>query len=164
MNLAHLHLILNHIPVVGIPIALLFLAYGFLKQNSQLRKAALFILFGVAAIAVPVYLTGEPAEELVEHLQGVAESFIEAHEDAAVISLVLSIITGAFAFITLWYLNNESKARLLILGVLAAGCLTTVSFGYTAYLGGQVRHTELRGENATAQPENNIESQENDDD
>ncbi len=144
MNLAHVHLILNHIPVIGIPIALLFLGYGLSKKNDGTQRIALFILVGLAAVALTVYFTGEPAEELVENLPGVAESFIEAHEDAALFSLILTLIVGASALVAIWFQGDSKKSRLLNFSVFGIACLAAISLFYTANLGGKVRHTELR--------------------
>jgi len=143
MNLAHVHLMLNHIPIVGIPIALAFLVYGIYAKNQPSQRFALLVLFGLAVMVLPVYFTGEPAEEVVEHLPGVAESFIEAHEDAAMFSLVLTLITGAAAFIALWFQRDQKKSRLMNFGVMGAACLAVASLLYTANLGGKVRHTEF---------------------
>lgn len=144
MNLAHIHLILNHIPVVGIPVALAFLVYGIYIKNQPSQRFALLVLIGLAAVVLPVYFTGEPAEEVVEHLPGVAESFIEAHEDAAMVSLVLTMMTGAAAFIALLFKNDPKKSRLLNFGVIGVASFAMISLLYTANLGGKVRHTELR--------------------
>ena len=148
MNLAHVHLILNHIPVIGIPVALAFLAYGIYVKNQPSQRFALLVLFGLAAMVLPVYFTGEPAEEVVEHLPGVAESFIEAHEDAAMFSLVLTLITGVAAFVALWFQKDPKKSRLRNFGVMGIASLAVLSLLYTANLGGKVRHTELRSSSA----------------
>lgn len=144
MNLAHIHLILNHVPVIGIPVALAFLVYGIYVKNQPSQRFALLVLIGLAAVVLPVYFTGEPAEEVVEHLPGVAESFIEAHESAAMFSLVLTLMTGAAAFIALWFQKDLQKSRMLNLGVMGVAILAVLSLLYTANLGGKVRHTELR--------------------
>lgn len=144
MNFAHLHLIMNHIPLIGIPVALSFLAHGLWTKNASTQRFSLLVLFGLAAMVLPVYLTGEPAEEVVEHLPGVAESFIESHEDAAKFSLILTLATGASAFIALWFQKSESRRRLLNFGVMGIAILALSSLAYTANLGGKIRHTELR--------------------
>jgi hypothetical protein len=144
MNPAHLHLILTHIPVIGIPLGLCFLAYGFLRGSKGAMRGALFMLVAIAAIAIPTFLTGEPAEEIVEHLPGVAEPIIEQHEDAAVVSLVLTIVTGALAFGALWLGRNERFLRIAMLGTMGAAVAASISLGYTANLGGVIRHSEIR--------------------
>lgn len=148
MNLAHIHLILNHIPVVGIPIAMVFLAYGLCQKNAPAQRFALLVLIGLAAVVLPVYFTGEPAEKVIEHLPGVAESFIESHEDAAMFSLILTILSGVSACVALWFQGDPKKSRMLNLSVMGTACLSVLSLVYTANLGGKVRHTELRSGSA----------------
>lgn len=152
MNFAHIHLILNHIPVVGIPVAILFLGYGLYQKNSSAQKFAMLVLIGLSAIVLPVYFTGEPAEKLIEHLPGFAESVIEPHEDAAMISLILTLISGAAALIALWFQKDPKKSRMFNVGVLTIACIAVISLLYTANLGGKVRHTELRSDPAAQTP------------
>jgi predicted RND superfamily exporter protein len=99
-------------------------------------------------MVLPVYLTGEPAEEVVEHLPGVAESFIESHEDAAKFSLILTLATGALAFVALWFQKSESRRRLVNFGVMGLATVAFLSLAYTANLGGKIRHSELRMDSA----------------
>ncbi|MCI0564610.1 MAG: hypothetical protein MN733_39585, partial [Nitrososphaera sp.] len=68
MNLAHVHLLLNHFPVIGTVFGFLFLAYAMAKKSEELKKVSLGIFVLIALIALPVYFTGEPAEEVVKHL------------------------------------------------------------------------------------------------
>lgn len=144
MNFAHVHLLLNHIPIVGIPLALVFLIYGICLKHQPSKRFALLVLVFLALMVLPVYLTGEPAEEVVEHLPGVTESFIEPHEDMAVISLILTLTAGATACLAIWFQKDQKKSRLLNLAVTAIATLAALSLLYTANLGGKVRHTELR--------------------
>lgn len=143
MNLAYLHLILNHIPMIGMPVALTFLLYGIYSKNQSAQRFSLFVLIALAALVVPVYLTGEPAEEVVEHLPGVVESVIESHEEAAEVSLVLTLIAGFAAFVAIWFQRDVRKSRLLNLGVVGCACLAVASLVYTANLGGKIRHSEF---------------------
>jgi uncharacterized membrane protein len=143
MNLAHLHLLLNHIPVLGIPFGLLLYASGVVRKNDEIKRFAYFFTVAIALIAIPTYLTGEPAEELVEHLPGVAESLIKNHEEAAEVSLVLVLIAGALGGIKL--LVRWSKIdRLTSIGFGIALVVSAISLGYTANIGGEIRHTEIR--------------------
>lgn len=145
MNFAHLHLVLNHVPVIGIPIALLFLGFGLWTKNAATQRFSLFTLIGLAAVVLPVYLTGEPAEEAVEHLPGVIESLIESHEDGAKFSLILTLLAGATAFVALWFQKQEARRKWINLGVMGVAAVALLSLLYTANMGGKIRHTELRG-------------------
>ena len=101
MNFAHIHLLLNHIPVIGIPIVFIFLAYAIYTKNAATQKFSLWALFVLAAMVVPVYFTGEPAEDVIHNLPDFAESFVEPHEDAAMVSLIFTSLTGIAALFAL---------------------------------------------------------------
>ncbi len=98
-------------------------------------------------VTLPVFFTGEPAEELVEHLPGVGESFIESHEDAAKISLVLTLFAGLCAIVGLLF-SKHPLSRRINTGVLLTSLLAVLSLAYTANLGGKIRHSELRADTA----------------
>ncbi len=149
MNLAHIHLLLNHIPVIAVPIGLLFLAHSLWTSNLFSRKFAYLFLFLTSLSVIAVYLTGEPAEKLIEHLPGVTEAFIEPHEDAGQIALILTLIMGAASFFALLVPQQGTKARFARNAVIVTAILAIGVLSYTANLGGKVRHTEIR-ENTTS--------------
>lgn len=151
MNPAHWHLLLNHAPVIGIIIGVLLLSWGIIRNSDDLKKASLGVLVGAALLAIPVFLTGEPAEEIAEHLPGVSHAIIERHEDIAKIALVLMSLTGVVALVGLFL---RQRAQWLIPMALVFGLIAAGAIGYTANLGGQIRHTEIRADfNAAATAE-----------
>lgn len=153
MNQAHLHLLLNHIPIVGTIFCLLLLLIALLRKSDELKRVSLGGLVLVSLLTIPAYLTGEPAEKVVEHLPGVSEALIEPHEKAAFIAFLVLLVTGAVSLIGLIW----SRRRTVLPGavVTVALLLTAVTAGlmaYTANLGGQIRHTEIRaGANSATQ-------------
>ena len=150
MNIAHLHLILNHLPVLGTAFGVLLLVVGLLRKSDDLKKAGLVTFILSALLAVPVFLTGEPASDLVERLPGVSEAPIDAHEMAAKLSLVTSAALGLGALTVLLIQRWRPKyAQWSLLGVLALSLLAGSSLLYTANLGGQIRHSEIGGAAST---------------
>jgi uncharacterized membrane protein len=134
MDSTHLHLILNHFPIIGTIIATGVMAYGFFTQSDATKKAALFTWVVMALVAIPVFLTGEPAEESVEGLAGVSEAIIEQHEEAAEIALWVMEALGLLSLATLFLgFKNESIKKLFTRGAFA---LSLVTFGMMAYTGG----------------------------
>ena len=43
MNWAHMHLLINHIPVLGMVFGTLLLAYGLVKKNEEIKRVSLGI-------------------------------------------------------------------------------------------------------------------------
>jgi hypothetical protein len=72
-NGAQLHLLTNHLPVVGSLFATLVLLSGLLFKNSSVRRTGLALLAFAALTTLPAYYSGEPAEEKIEDLPGVSE-------------------------------------------------------------------------------------------
>lgn len=143
MNLPHIHLMLNHVPVLGTLFGLALLAWGIVRRNDSLQRAALLTFTVVALIAIPVYLTGEPAEEVVEHLAGTVDGAIEPHEDAALISFIAMELLGALALGALVLSRTRFNPALVVRAALAVALITGGLMAWTANLGGRIRHAEV---------------------
>jgi uncharacterized membrane protein len=147
MNWAHVHIAINHVPVIGIIFGFLLLFYGMMKKNEELKRTSLVIFVIIALIAIPVYFTGGGAEEVVEHLPGVSESIIERHEESAFSTFVMVEVLGLLTLGGLYLYRTPKKpsswfvALSLVLSILVGGLMAR-----TANLGGQIRHTEIRSE------------------
>lgn len=143
MSAAQLHLALNHFPVVGIILATVLLAAAHLRKSVELTRATLVMLVLLSVVTIPVYMSGEPAEEIVEHLAGTSEPAIHEHEEAAEKALLGAVLLGVFAFILLMRRNTSPRvtAALLTVAVIVCGLMA-----WTAHRGGMIRHAELRGE------------------
>ena len=145
MNAAHIHLMLNHVPLFAATAVTVLFAVALVLRHQGVARAGLVMAILAALVAVVVYLTGEPAEELVENLPGISEATMETHEEAA---LVATIILSVFALVAVYGLfalrHGVSMWFTKILLVLSLVPLATIA--YTAYLGGQIRHSEIRPE------------------
>ena len=144
MSLLHLHLLLNHVPVIGTIIALGPLAFALLRGDDRVGRASLGLLAVLAAVAVVTYFTGEPAEEAVEHLAGIPEPLIERHEEAALLATIALGVVGAAAAGWLLLFRRRPLRRPVMLGLLVAALVPAGAMAYTANLGGQIRHSEIR--------------------
>ena len=148
MNATHLHLMLNHLPVLGTIFGLGLLAFGLWRKSNELKKTALGVIVVVSLAAVPVYLTGEPAEEGVESLAGVSKSGMEEHEEAAAAAFTGIMVLGATALGGLILFRRGRALPNWFSGSLLVACLSVSGLmGWVANLGGQIRHSELRADN-----------------
>ena len=143
MNWAHLHLLLNHIPVLGTLFGLALLVWGAFRHNDSIQRAALGAFLIVALVAIPVFLTGEPSEQAVEQLAGTAEGAIETHQDAAVLSLIAVEALGLIGLVGL-VIRRTRFTRLVTPAALVFAIITAGLMARTANLGGRIRHSELR--------------------
>jgi uncharacterized membrane protein len=146
MDQAHIHLLIVHLPLFGAFFGLLVLAHGLWHKSDQTAIAA-YNVFTISAIGAAIAkFTGEAAEEAVENIPGVLESAIEVHEDAGFWAFVTMLVLGVVSVSAILLTRTKSKhafttSRIVLL--LAAFCLVVV--GRAAYLGGQIRHTEISG-------------------
>lgn len=150
MSLVHLHLLLNHVPVIGVFFVAFVLGVALWRRNDAMSRLGLVMLTGVGVIAAVVYFTGEPAEEAIENLTGIAESVIEAHEEAATAAFIGSSIAGALAFVLLAWSRRRELPRWAVGSMLVIVLGVAGVMGWTANLGGQIRHTEIAGGNVAA--------------
>jgi hypothetical protein len=144
MNPANLHLILNHVPILGTAAGFLLLAWAAMGRNAEVRRLGFLVLVLAAVAALPVYLSGEPAEQAVEHLPGVTESRIERHEDSAKRSFALIEGLGAVSLAGLFIGRRRRIPTWLAVTTLVLSLFTAVQVGWTGHLGGQIRHSEIR--------------------
>ncbi|WP_298039633.1 hypothetical protein [uncultured Desulfuromonas sp.] len=145
MNWAHLHLVVNHFPVVGLFFALLLFVYAHFRKNLELTSAVLGLFVVVALSVVPALLTGHRAEGVAEHLPGVSAELIEAHGSAAHIAQYAAGALGLAALAGLTVtLVRKSLPQAMAVGILLLAALSGAAFGWTANRGGQIRHPEVR--------------------
>ena len=145
MNQAQIHLALNHFPIAGAFLAIIFLIWGLIgkKDDIKLMAAALILISSVAVL--PVYFSGEGAEEIVEHKPFVTKELIHPHEEAAETALVVyalsALLTVAWIVMKKKNIGPEKAVYFSLIGMMA---ITSVLMAKTAHLGGQIRHDELR--------------------
>jgi uncharacterized membrane protein len=146
MNPVQIHLGLNHFPIALSLTGLVMLIIAMMKNNDALTKTAFWLLIVSGISCLPVYFSGEGAEETVEHLAGISESAIEAHEELAKAALTACIINAALAMAGLFFYNGS--ARLFKILVLLTSLVSSATILQTAHKGGLIRHEELGGTSA----------------
>jgi len=155
MNEAHLHLLVNHFPIIGTIFGLGILITGMLLKNNSVKNTA-YILFIIAAVFSAFSMgTGEGAEELVEDLPNIGKQIIHEHEEIAEKFAIIMYATGLLGLLSLYTsIKNHKLAKTisfitLILALFAA--FFAKSVGTT---GGEIRHTEIRAYSGAIPNEN----------
>ena len=145
MNQAHLHLLLNHLPILGTLFGLLILTAGYIFKNISVKKTALGLFVLSAVMAIPAYLTGEGAEEIVENLPGVSESLMEEHEELANIFLWVVGVLGLVALGTFYADSNGKKITPILYAITLVSAIGAMVFAQqVGTSGGEIRHSEIR--------------------
>ena len=147
VNWAHMHLMINHFPVVGVLGAILLLLYALVRKSDEVMMVSLGAFVLIALVTIPVFFTGEGAEDVVKKLPGVTEQYIGRHEEMAEYSLTLMEILGMACLAGLFFIRKAGTVpKWLVTIVLLLSLVTAAFVGYTANLGGQIRHTEVRAQ------------------
>lgn len=145
MNDAHLHLVVNHFPIIGTIFGIGILIAGLVLKNNVLKNTA-YILFIVAAIFAALSVnTGEGAEELVEDMPNIGKKIIHEHEELAEKLALLLYSTGIFSLLSIYASSKNHKLTKIasyITLVLALGAAVLGASVGTS--GGEIRHTEIR--------------------
>lgn len=141
----HLHLVLNHLPIIVTGLGLLLIALAAWRRDDYLARVALAFFVGGAVSALPTYLTGEGAEDAVKRLPGVTDALVEQHSELALIAAIGVGVFGVFALWALWWYRRPAALPTRVVGATLAGALIgSALMAYTGLLGGQIRHTEVR--------------------
>lgn len=144
---AHWHLLVNHFPIILVITGALFLTIGLVFKKDQIKSTALLLVIMAAITGMIANATGEPAEEQVEGIAGVAHNAIEVHEHAAQTGLIIILITGAIALITAFvFAKNKKTGNTFVIITLIAALASSGYMGYVGLTGGEIRHSEIRGD------------------
>lgn len=143
MSLLHLHLLLNHLPTVAFGLAAGLLVVSWLGRSEDLKRASCVLLFIIALVAIPTYVTGDAARFALRDREDVSADLIAAHREAAMLALIPMQMTGALAWIAVW------RFRRWILPALVALSFGTLALmARAATVGGGIRHPEVLGKAA----------------
>jgi uncharacterized membrane protein len=154
MNQAHLHMVVNHFPIIGIIIGVIVLGIGILSKSVISKRIGGLILIGSSLFTFPSFETGEGAEEIIEHIQGVSENLIEKHEELAeqFMGFVWGIILiGILALLSEWKMKRFTNWLYITLFVIASFSVYFAKQVGTS--GGEIRHSEIRNKNASGKQE-----------
>ncbi|MEO9851381.1 MAG: DUF2231 domain-containing protein [Reichenbachiella sp.] len=140
-----MHLLLNHFPILGSLFGLLLLGYGLLKKSDSIIESALFTFIVIAIISVPAFLSGEVAEEVVEHMNKQNDILIHEHEDAAAYGLWLMLLLGLSSLVALIRtIKKRENVRKFQYGIMLFSLIAFLTMSYVGITGGKIRHTEIR--------------------
>jgi uncharacterized membrane protein len=157
INLAHIHLLLNHFPTIGFGIGLAIFLVALVGKNEDLKRTSFVIFFIIAALAIPTYQSGNAAFETLcpqnECPPGVSVASVREHEDAALWGFAFMVLTGFIAWIGLWQYRIISKMPgWSVAAVLLLSILTFATMARAANLGGEIRHSEIVASPHASQP------------
>jgi len=145
MNDAHLHLVVNHFPIIGTIFGLGILISGMILKNNSVKNTAYFLFIVSAIFAAFSMGTGEGAEEMVEDMPTVGKQIIHEHEEMAEKLATILYVLGVISLCGL-FLNYKKHAKAKLVSFLAViiGAVAVFLAQQTGTTGGEIRHTEIR--------------------
>ena len=148
MDPVRIHLVLNHLPVIGSGLALLALLVGIARANLTVIRTALALAV-VALAAVPVVSwSGEEAEEVVEDaawLDADGAEWLDEHEERG--EVAINTLLSALAVCVLALAIGAWRESWLRVAAIVAAVSLAIGLGnglWAAASGGKIRHTEIR--------------------
>ena len=145
MNDAHLHMVVNHFPIIGTILGLGILITSMILKNNSVKSTAYFLFIVAAVFAAFSMGTGEGAEELVEDMPSVGKQIIHEHEEMAEKLALVLYALGVVSLVGLFFnYKNHSKANLVSYVVAIVAVVGVFFAQQTGTTGGEIRHTEIR--------------------
>jgi uncharacterized membrane protein len=145
MNLAHVHLLLNHVPTIGFGFGIGLLVASSVRDSADLRRASYVVFFVVALVAIPTYLSGNAADFVLRTERELRQDVVTAHQNAAMLALIPMEIVGLVSWLALWQSRRWHQSAVLALSI-----VTFVLMARAANIGGQIRHPEIVAAGAAA--------------
>lgn len=145
MNNVHLHLVINHFPIVGTILGAIILIAGIAFKKKDITRTALAVFIFTALLAIVSSYTGNEAEEIIENLPDISETLLHTHEELAEIFLPLSLILGSTALLAIIMEIRKIKySKYVLYLVLLLAISNGVLAKFVGTSGGEIRHSEIR--------------------
>src|ERR1019366_9038565 len=118
-SVAHWHLLLNHIPILGSMFVTVLFIIALVFRNVFLQKLSLWFLVGIALVTAATYATGGDTALAIQGLPSVSESMLLSHELFAKLGLAAMFVTGVIALGgVLFYSHREAIPRIFLAVIL----------------------------------------------
>ena len=145
MDELHLHLVVNHLPIIFPIVGVIILLIGIFSK-SEVTKRNAYIIFILGAItSIAAMGTGEGAEDSATKIAGLSENLIKKHEEVSEIFAALTYVLGAIslaALIASFRNSVISKYAPFLVGIFAIVSLFFAQKVGTT--GGEIRHNEIK--------------------
>jgi uncharacterized membrane protein len=145
MDWTHLHLALNHVPVLGTPFLLGFLVWSWLRRQAVTLRFCLWLFVALAAASIGIKFTGDFAAEKLGSMPGFDKALTDRHEESADQAATGVFVMGISAAVALLLSRKGRATPAWSIGLLAVLALVTfLLMARTANFGGHIRHPEIR--------------------
>lgn len=142
MSWEYLHLVTHSFPIVLSVSGAIVGLCGWIAAREELERWGILALAVGGAFAIPAYVTGLAAADVIADRTFVRPSVVQSHRVGATWALIPLLLAAALAGFS-WFQPEDRRLRrfVLLLGLLAAGVT-----GWTAWLGARIEHLEPEAE------------------
>ena len=147
MTGAHLHLILNHVPIFFCLFSVGLLIYSWRYTNAEALSGGLFMMIIAGVGAAAAYWTGIFAEKTIKNYPDIDLASIHQHENLARYGLWGMIVLGIICMPLLLFAQRRITSKFLATMpslIIIAGISEFALLGKVAQIGGKIRHEEIR--------------------
>ncbi|HLH30917.1 MAG TPA: hypothetical protein VKY31_06910 [Terriglobia bacterium] len=150
MNLVHVHLWLNHLPILGTLIALALFLVALIWDHDDFKQVSLALFVMIALFTIPAYMSGNAAQNIVKDDPAYSMEAIQAHQGSALMAFIFIELTGAASLLGLWRFSRAEKnpwmerpAKWHLAVVLVLSLATSGLMAIAGNTGGEIRHPEI---------------------
>ena len=144
MNNAHLHIIINHLPLTFIGLGFIVMLMGFLIKSDIVKRVAYLIFILGALFGLATFYSGESAKELVKGLKVIDPRILTIHEETALAFLALLYVLGGLSLLGLWASwQKKTYAKIISFIIMAFSCGVIYCAVQAGFTGGEIRHSEI---------------------
>jgi hypothetical protein len=148
---AHLHLAINHVPIIGLAVACLPVLLGILFHSRGALASGLVAVILCVGVMPLIMQTGESAQEsfvdgsIDPGMDAVGKDAFREHSHRAKATAPVVYAVGILALVALLMLIKFPQQAALIAWAVLLGSAISIGLSiWTAEAGGRIRHTEFR--------------------
>ncbi len=134
----------NHLPIFGSIVLFFLMAHAIIYKKEKQIRIYLWFYALTALVTIPVFLTGDPAGELIKKLPGISESSIDLHETFGYVSLIIILMLGIAALAAIrFFKNKEFLPSWFKYAFIIVAFISVLAVSWTGKTGGEIRHSEI---------------------
>lgn len=143
---AHFHLVVNHVSLFALLFGVLVLAVNFKWGGKDVFFVALGLFVIAGIFTWLAHESGETAEHLLKPLMSDLEkTLFREHEQAAKFATIAGYLTAVVALVCGWIaIKKPARLKVARIVLFIVALWATSVFARVAYLGGFIRHAEIR--------------------
>jgi hypothetical protein len=146
MNGAHIHLLVNEVPILAFAFATLFFLMALKDSGRVAWTLPGMVMLGIASLgAFVAYMTGDPAVDTIKGIPHTSNHALSEHHVRATIAVTIAGMSAVIGIVAMYlFTKSGTYSRRVVLVLVIASLASTATLGWTGLAGGRIGHTELQ--------------------